>query len=328
MKSLDQIEILALAREFMESRVLLSGAELDLFTLLAQAALTVPEIAKKLKADPRGLTILLDALSALGFLIKKNQSYQCPLPISSLLSADAPESILPVLLHMANVWKRWANLTEIVRSGLIAEPVTLRPPEDLRAFIGAMHVIASPMTQRIVAAVQPHENRSLLDIGGAMGTYTVAFLRAVPEMRATLFDKPEVIEIARHHLEKMGLLHRVSLVPGDFYTDEFPKGHDLAFVSAIIHQNSPEQNLNLFFKVFRSLEPGGRIVIRDFIMKPDRIRPGAGAIFALNMLVSTPGGKTYTLKEIKSGLRQAGFRNIRLLQTGKEMDSLVEGFKS
>jgi predicted O-methyltransferase YrrM len=146
-------------------------------------------------------------------------------------------------------------------------------------------------------------------------------------MKATLFDRPEVIEIASDFLRKMGLLHRVTLVQGDFYQDELPGGHDLAFVSAIIHQNSPGQNLDLFLKVFRSLRPGGRVVIRDHVMEHDRIQPMDGAIFAVNMLVATPGGNTYTFEEIKAGLTQAGFINIRLLRSGEHMDALVEAFK-
>ena len=329
MTSIDQNEILNLARNFMESRLLLSGAELDLFTLLTPKPLSAQEIADKIQADPRGMTILLDAHSALGLLTKRKGTYQCPPSVSTLLSADAPESILPWVLHMAAVWKRWSSLTKIAQGS--QQPDQQTPPSqrmsEIRAFIGAMRVIASPLAARIVAAVHPSSSRSLLDVGGAMGTYTIAFLQAVPEMKATLFDRPEVIDIARPFLKSMGLLNRVTLVAGDFYQDEFPKGHDLAFISAIIHQNSPEQNLSLFLKTFRSLDSGGRIIIRDHVMDPDHTRPRDGAIFAVNMLVATKGGNTYTFDEIRAGLTQAGFINIRLLQPGEHMDALVEASK-
>jgi hypothetical protein len=271
----------------------------------------------------------VDALSAMGLLTKGVETYQCPPAISALLSSDAPDTLLPWVLHMASVWKRWFSLTSIVQGSQQSDhPVT--PPQslsDLRAFIGAMHVLASPLAPRIVAAVDPYSSRALLDVGGAMGTYTVAFLQAFPEMKATLFDRPEVLEIARQFLNKVGLLHRVTLVPGDFYQDEFPGGHDLGFVSAIIHQNSPEQNFDLYCKVFRSLDPAGRIIIRDHVMDSDRTQPKDGAIFAVNMLVSTPGGNTYTFDEIKTGLTRAGFINVRLLQSGERMDALIEAFK-
>jgi predicted O-methyltransferase YrrM len=146
-------------------------------------------------------------------------------------------------------------------------------------------------------------------------------------MRATLFDQPPVIEMARKRLAEAGVLDRVTLIPGDFYADELPSGHDLAFVSAIIHQNSPEQNSELFKKVLRSLQPGGRIVLRDHILEPDRTEPISGAVFAVNMLLATEGGNTYTFEELEGGLTQAGFVRVRLIQKGEHMDGLVEGFK-
>lgn len=322
-------EILELARDFMACRILLSGAELGLFTLLTPASLSAQEIADRIAGDLRSLTILLDALSAMGLLIKRGDTYQCPPPVSALLSAEAPDSVLAMVLHMAHVWERWSRLTSIVRgSTALQKPITSpQGPEDLQAFIGAMHVIAKPLAPRIVAAIRPEGSKALLDVGGASGTYISAFLQAVPEMNATLFDRPEVIGMARHRLAEEGVLDRVTLVPGDFYRDELPKGHDLAFLSAIIHQNSPEQNLDLFSKVFRSLDSGGRIVIRDHVMETDRTNPRPGAIFAVNMLASTTGGNTYTYDEIKTGLTDAGFIRVRLLKRDEQMDGLVEAFK-
>ena len=190
-----------------------------------------------------------------------------------------------------------------------------------------MHAIAAKLAPAIVSAVNPGYALSLLDVGGGSGTYTLAFLQAAPRMKATLFDKPEVVDMARQRLDEAGMLDRVTLVGGDFYRDEFPPGHDLAFLSAIIHQNSPEQNADLYRKLFQSLNPGGRIIIRDHIMEPDRTRPRDGAVFAVNMLVGTSGGNTYTYEEIRSGLARAGFVRIGLLQKGEHMDGLVEGFK-
>jgi len=121
-------------------------------------------------------------------------------------------------------------------------------------------------------------------------------------------------------------MDRVNLVPGDFYKDELPTGHDLAFISAIIHQNSPEQNISLYEKAFRSLNSGGRVVIRDYVMSEDRTSPADGALFAINMLVGTQGGGTYSFNEIKQGLSKAGFIDVKQIG-GESMFSLVEGFK-
>jgi len=328
MLSITPKTILELSRNFMESRILLTGAELNLFSRLASEPLSAEELASKMKANLRALTIVLDALSAMQLLVKEGGKYSCPPPISVLLSKNSSESILPMVHHMAHVWQRWSKLTDLIKSNEGSGNLAPSTGEDeMTAFIGAMHAIASRLAPGVVAAVNPGISRFLLDVGGASGTYTLAFLRAVPQMRATLFDRPEVIPIARKRLGEAGVLDRVALVGGDFYRDEFPHGHDLAFVSAIIHQNSPEQNLDLYQKGFRALAPGGRIVIRDHIMEPDRAQPRDGAIFAVNMLAGTSGGNTYTYEEVHSGLEEAGFNRIRLLQKGEQMDGLVEGFK-
>ena len=320
--------ILNLARGFMASRVLLSGAELDLFTLLAEKPLSAEDVASATGARLRGVVILLDALSALGFLVKKDGWYHSEPPVAALLSATAPGSILPMVLHMATVWQNWSQITDIVLGKTMAglETKGALAKDNRKAFIGAMHVAASKAAPKIVAAINPGQARRLLDVGGGSGSYTLAMLSAVPEMRATLFDLPPVIEMARDRVQAADMLDRVELVTGDFYKDELPPGHDLALLSAIIHQSSYEQNEVLYAKIYRALNSGGRIVVRDHVMSADRTQPLEGALFAVNMLAGTEGGTTYTFDEIKEGLTAAGFTRIHLTQA-KGMFSLVEGFK-
>jgi precorrin-6B methylase 2 len=321
--------ILKLAQGFMESRILLSAAELNLFTILKQTPLTAREMAQQTGCDVRALTFLLDALVATGFLIKQGQTYRCEISVAPLLAEDSPTSILPMVRHIASLWKRWSRLTDIVRAIDDAknEFEFVRNPDEMRAFIGAMHVVSAPLARQVVAAVEAASSRALLDVGGGSGSYTIAFLKAVPEMRATLFDLPQVVEMARERLSHERLLDRITLVAGDFYRDEFPSGHDLVLISAIIHSNSLEENLDLYKKAFRALNGGGRILIRDHVMEPDRARPRDGAIFAINMLVGTEGGGTYTYEEIEAGLKKAGFIRVRLLRQGEHMDAVVEAFK-
>ena len=134
--------------------------------------------------------------------------------------------------------------------------------------------------------------------------------------------------MARRRMREAGLADRVALAPGDFYRDPLPRGADLAWVSAIAHQNSRAQNRALFRKVRSALVPGGRILIRDIVMAPDRIRPVDGALFAVNMLVATEGGGTFTLAELREDLSRAGFGRVRLLRRGERMDSIVEAARS
>ena len=308
----------------METRVFLTAAELDLFTLLAGEPLSLEEAAAARHADPRALRILLDALAATGLLEKKGGKWRTPEALVPFLSSGGERSLLPLALHSVSLWDRWSRLTEVVAG---TRPLAGDRDAWTRAFIGAMNVIAAPQAEALVAAVEPGAARRLLDVGGGPATYTIAFARAVPALRATLFDLPAVVELARENLAAAGLLDRVDLVAGDLRSDALPGGHDLAFVSAIVHMLGPGGNVALFRKVHDALVPGGRIVVRDHVMSPDRTAPRAGALFAVNMLVGTEEGGTFTFEELASWLAEAGFERARLVRGGERMDALLEAFR-
>ncbi len=323
---LSRESILKTSRKFTEARILITGVELDLFTLLSEEPLSAEDITSKLKTDPRATTILLDVLAAQGYLIKEKGRYRTDPAVAPLLSADSDNSLVPGLMHTAHLWTTWTQLTRIVREGGPAENLEIERQDYMKAFIEAMHIGSARLAPDIVKAVRPGKAKALLDVGGGSGSYTIAFLQAVSGMRATIFDQPDVIPMARERIAGEGLLDRVELVSGDYHEDELPSGHDFAFLSAVIHQNSHEQNVELYRKVFDTLDPGGRIVIRDYVLNYDRTEPVSGALFAVNMLVNTDGGNSYTLEEIREGLSEAGFVRVKLLQE-KEMSSLVEAYK-
>jgi len=168
----------------------------------------------------------------------------------------------------------------------------------------------------------------LLDIGGASGTWTIVFLNAVPEAKATLFDLPSVISMAERRIAEAGLSDSVNLVPGDFYADDLPDGADLAWLGAICHQNSREQNRALFTKIHKALNDDGVVVIRDVVMDQSHTKPKAGALFAVNMLVATEGGGTYTFDEYSEDLCAAGFVEAELVHRDELMCSLIRARKA
>jgi len=309
----------------LETRVVLTAAELDLFSRLDGKPLTGGELAGLLGAKPEPLTMVLDALTSMELLNKSEQSYFCPPEVASYLSSKSPDSILPMVRHLSHVWANATKLTSKVMGSNEIEGMSQE--EQMKAFIGAMHVRARRNADLIVSQIGADRHRRLIDIGGASGSYTIAFLRANPDMVATLFDQPFVTELARERLEQEGLLDRVTLVPGDFYTDKLPEGHDLAFLSAIVHQNSHAQNIELYRKTFDALVPGGRVVIRDHIMSEDHTSPRSGALFAINMLCGTDVGGTYSFSETKEALACAGFEKVRAILTDAHMDCLIEAFK-
>jgi len=134
--------------------------------------------------------------------------------------------------------------------------------------------------------------------------------------------------LARERLTGAGLADRVTLVPGDYNAAELPGGADFAWLSAVAHQNSRQQNRALYAKIHAALTPGGTLVIRDIVMAPSRTSPPAGALFAVNVLVNTEAGGTFTLSEYSEDLASAGFGRIELLHEDDAMNSLIRAVKT
>jgi hypothetical protein len=318
-------QLLELGRSYQAAAVLAAAADLDLFSALAAGPRPAEELAPALDCDVRGLTVLLDALAALGLLEKQGARYELPAGLEAFLCPEGGQSILAMAQHQANCLRNWAQLARVVKTGRPAErsPSVRGETQDQEAFIGAMHNICVPLADKVICAIQPLQFQHLLDVGGASGTWTMAFLRACPKATATLFDLPHVIPLARSRLEPAGFGARVRFVPGDFMKHPLPPGADLAWVSAIVHQNSRAQNRGLFGKVFQALVPGGRVALRDLIMDETRTRPAAGALFAVNMLVATEGGGTFTFEELREDLESAGFTGVTLARDDQTMNSVV-----
>lgn len=318
-------DLLALGRAYQPAAVLAAAADLDLFSAMAVGPATALDCAQTLDCDVRALVILLDALVALRLLEKQADRYSLPAGLAAFLTSEGSASVLAMAQHQSNCLRHWAQLAQVVRTGRPAErfPSVRGAGGDQAAFIGAMHNVSAPVAAEVIGAVQPLSFRHLLDIGGASGTWTMAFLKACPAATATLFDLAPVIPMAEQRLAAAGLAGRVRLVAGDFLTDPLPPGADLAWVSAIVHQNSRAENRHLFTGVFHALVPGGRIAIRDILMAENRTRPTAGALFAVNMLVATTGGGTFTFEELRQDLEAAGFRHATVARVDEGMNSVV-----
>jgi predicted O-methyltransferase YrrM len=151
----------------------------------------------------------------------------------------------------------------------------------------------------------------MLDVGGGSGAYSIAFASANGNLQIDLLDLAKVIPIAQGHIERAGLAGRIRTRPGDLRTDKFGEGYDLVFVSAICHMLAPDENKDLLQRCLAALAPKGRIVIQDFILEPDKTAPKSAALFALNMLVGTQAGSTYTEAEYATWLNEAGFQDVR-----------------
>jgi 2-polyprenyl-3-methyl-5-hydroxy-6-metoxy-1,4-benzoquinol methylase len=307
---MDHEQLLAAMRAFQESRAILTAVELDLFTAIGIGA-DAAAIAGRVRANPRSTAMLLNALVACELVTKSGGVYR-----NTELSARhlAGEGRL-ASMHTVNMWKAWSTLTEAVRDGTAVHRPGVEAHDEgwTEAFIAAMHRNAAVRAPEVVRAVGTENVRRMLDVGGGSGAYSIAFAQANPDLEADILDLEPVTAIARRHIEAAGLADRVRTRAGDLRADSLGEGYDIVFVSAICHMLDEEENRDLLRRCFLACAPGGRVAIQDFILNADKTQPKWGALFALNMLVATRGGNSYSGDEYVDWLSAAGFANAHVV---------------
>jgi (2Fe-2S) ferredoxin/SAM-dependent methyltransferase len=321
-------EIDALIRGFQPSRAALTAIELDVFTAVdagGEAGAAAAEVATRTRTSERGMAALLDALTALGFLVKRGGRYRNGPIADAHLRAGSPHDARAALKHSVNLWQRWSTLTECVRRGttLVDGAMSDRGDDWTEPFIAAMQRNASFRAPVVVGALDLGRVKRVLDVGGGSGAYAAAFARAKPDLEVTVLDLPNVTPLTRRYLAAGGVGERVRTIDGDFHTDPLGRNFDLVLLSAICHMNGPEENVALFRKTHAALAACGQVVVHDFVQDDDKAGPRSGALFALNMLVGTPHGSSYSGAEYAAWLAQAGFANARMVPLPGPTDLMV-----
>jgi (2Fe-2S) ferredoxin/predicted O-methyltransferase YrrM len=299
-------------RGFQESRVILTALELDVFTAIGEGA-HAADAAARTGTNARALEMLLNALASMGLVSRQEGVFRNTAVTARFLAAGSRDNARPGLMHTAHLWDRWSTLTDSVRAGTAAtDPhIEARGREWIEPFIAAMHRNATMAAPAVVRAVGAAGVRLMLDIGGGSGAYSIAFAKANPELMADILDLPSVTPIAQSHIEEGGVTGRVRVKSGDLRRDNLGKGYDLVFVSAICHMLDEQGNRDLLKRCRSALRTGGRVVIQDFILNEEKTGPRSAALFALNMLVGTQGGSTYSEQEYADWLGEAGFHEVR-----------------
>ena len=312
---MNPIAIREFAAAFQKSRILLSSFELDIFTTIDESGCSNKQISNTLQLDEQACERLLNALVSVGFLTKQNQLFFNTSDSFTFLSKKSPE-YLGGLMHTNHLWNTWSNLSQVVKTGISAHSTEIneRGEEWLFAFISAMHDRAKKQAPQQLAKVDLSGIKSMMDIGGGSGAYSMEFVSKKPELEATVFDLPKVIPITQKFIDKEGFSNQIKTYTGDYTKDELPLGFDLVFLSAVIHSNSLTVNQDLIKKCFKSLNKNGKIIIQDWIMNNDRTHPTSGAIFAVNMLVGTEAGDCFTEQEVTEMLQNEGFQHISRIE--------------
>lgn len=310
LESYDPID--EIARGYQGAQIVLTAVRLGVFEALAERPLPARELADRLQADARGTRILADALTALGLLVKEDGAYRDAPAAREYLVPGTPRSRTAMLHHGAQLYERWAGLFDAVRRGGPVPDDRLDPRlrggerDFARAMADIGREVASPTADALERLGILETARTALDLGGGPGLYALEFSRRAPGLRAVVLDRPETAEVARANAEEAGLANRVEVRGGDALEDDLGGPWDLVFTSNFVHIYPPETNRRLVRRAAAALAPGGRLVVKDFFLDPDRTTPTGAALFAVNMLVATEGGDAYTVAEVHGWFREAG----------------------
>ncbi|HET6515110.1 MAG TPA: methyltransferase [Thermodesulfovibrionales bacterium] len=287
---------------FTSARVVLTANNLGVFDYLKRP-LTAAEAAKKLKADHRAMEILLDALAGIGMIHKgRDGRYRNSALSNRYLAKGAPHFQGDIVRHASTMWQNFSALDEVVRTGRPA-----RKDFDHESFILGMHNLTIFRTEGLIKAIGLRGVKTALDLGGGPGTNAMAMARQ--GVRATIFDLPATVAIARRVARREGI-KGLSFLEGDFHVDDIGSGYDLILISQILHAFSVRENKALLARCRNALNPGGRVVIQEFPINDARTAPPQSALFSVNMLVGTESGRCYSPREMKTWLRETGFGNL------------------
>ena len=306
-------QLLELSGGYWSSCALHAGVKLNVFTTLSGEPLSAGELAKRINCDSRGLTMLLNALSAMELLEKMQESYLATPFAAQFLSRTSTDYLGHIIMHHHQLMSGWTNLDQAVRSG---EPVRERAShEDVESsresFLMGMFNLAMQIAPMIVPKIDLSGRRRLLDLGGGPGTYAIHFCRQNPELDAVVCDLPTSRTFAEQSVARFGLSKRIGFLARDFETEELPAGFDVAWLSHVLHSAGPTTCAAVLKKAVSALDPGGMILVQEFILDDSKDAPLFPALFSLNMLIGTPDGQSYSEKELIDMLGAAGVTDLR-----------------
>lgn len=316
--------LLGLSNSYWQTCVLHTAVKLDLFSLLDGQPLPAEELADKVGADREGLERLLTALIAMKLLDKEKGRFCCTRSAAVFLSSKSSMYLGHIIQHHRQLMESWANLDQAVLSGRpVRAPYAGDDPEWRRNFLMGMFDLAMLVAPKVAGKIDLSGKKRLLDLGGGPGTWAIHFCQKNPELKATVFDLPSSRDFAEETIARFDLQDRVVFAAGDFLREEVRGSYDVVWISHILHGEGPQDAQKILDRAATVMEPGGLLLIHEFVLNDELDGPLFPALFSLNMLLGTPEGRSYSGRQLFGLLKQAGFKETRNLDLGIPGESTV-----
>jgi len=302
-----------------------ASVKLDVYSCIGDTEKTAIQISETINTDLDATTRLLDALAAMGLLIKQNDQYANTPESTMFLQKSSPKYIGYMIMHHHHLVDGWRKLDQAVTTGKpVRKSASHADDEIMREnFLMGMFNNAMNLAPLIIEQVDLSNKKHLLDLGGGPGTYGIHFCMKNPNLKATIYDLPTTQPFAERVIDRFELKDRVNFIGGNFNRNDIPGSYDAVWLSHILHGEGPADCEKIISKAVSTLTSGGLILIHDFILNDSMDGPVFPALFSLNMLIGTEKGRSYAEKEITQMLQKAGVTNIHRIKIDMPNDSGV-----
>lgn len=328
---LDVKDLIKMMHGFMVSKMVFIAHEFNIFDKLAEGGKRASELARETNGSEKGIRMLCNALSGVGLLVKEGDKYFLPDNLQEFLIKDGKNSFRYYIDLLHDFWYVWSDLDKVIREGKPITSIMELIGEDegrLRTFIHAMHERTKEASRLILRVVDISNRRRMLDIGGGPGTYSLEWIKRYPDLKATIVDLPQVLEVTKDYVKKYDMEERVSFIAGNFHEVKIEKGdYDLVLMANVLQMYGAQENKNLIKKAYDSLERSGIIVIHGFALDDNECKPIEAVLFTLSISSITPNGNAYKRSEKVRWLKEAGFRNIRHFEIDAVPSAVITALK-
>ncbi len=309
---------------YYDTKTFLTSVALGIYTALSAHPLSSQDLARRLSLHPEACEVLLNALVALELLHTQIDNHSGDLVFANTPVADTylvegrPEYMGEWLRVDDQSWEVWGDLEHVTR-GYGRRKQSIYAPTSAEAVkLAYMYdQEAQSLSPKVIDEldVTDESTKRVLDIGGGGGRYAAEAVRRGQHISGVVFDRPPVRAVFDNVVKQTNLAGRMSFISGDFHTDVLPRNFSLAMVFDVLHLQGPPKNRDLLWRVRGSLEPGGRVAIKEVLLNDNHTSPRRAALFSVNMMAHFPDARCYSAKEIASWLAEAGFDEIRVHDT-------------
>lgn len=296
------------ATGFMRAKHLFVAAELGIFEALADGGKTLARLAQDLKLPPRTARIIVDGVTALGFLMREGDSYRNSDLAQAYLSGRGTPDMRPFTRFWNRLsYRRWLMLEDSVRLGRGVAGEFNFTTDEQQIFSEGVEAFSASQAAALSKGYDFSGHRRVLDLGGGTGSFVRAIAQLYPHLRSTLFELPAAAAVARQKLIGSALAPRITIIDGNFFTDSVPPGHDAVLVANVVHVLTAEQNQELFRRVRHVSGPRTRFLLVDLWTNAAHTDPLFAALMAGEFLVISGNGDVYSVDEARAWLEQSGW---------------------